>query len=196
MKGFVLAKLTTPGVCPVKLVQSVFQRIEREKLPCAKHLVRMIPLQKTFFPDIPELRINLLELVEKEFGSVDEKFVQIVMASKRPISDVDGDISDTPAAKLANTGDNQCEDAETIPVQVENVDAIPPSTDESSCVDIADVRLKNTVALQKYNILFNRRNHNVLNRNMVYSEIIGATARRARYQYTNFTVSSLLPLLL
>ena len=50
MKGVILAKVIPKDICVIDLVDEVFQRIERDKKPISKNIVRMIPLKYSFFP--------------------------------------------------------------------------------------------------------------------------------------------------
>ena len=54
-KGFVLARITDKLACPVQLVSYIFRRVSETRLPCARHLVRIIPIQHTCYPSVGEL---------------------------------------------------------------------------------------------------------------------------------------------
>lgn len=163
MTGFVLAKLVCPDACPVRLVTWIFDRISADRLPLAKHLVRIIPLQRTFFPDSVELDSNLTAMVSAEFGVSDaliQTEVAIVGQQKRPATELD-DVTLQSSLEL---------DASLR----ENVEESGSTTD----------LLKQQ---HRYNIFFNRRNHNVLTRHVVIDAIVKSTGSNARYNYKTFT---------
>jgi hypothetical protein len=70
MKGYVLAKINFREACPVKLVASIFKRVESTRLPCARNLCRIFPLQNTFYPNAEEMEVAVNACVLKEFGHV------------------------------------------------------------------------------------------------------------------------------
>jgi hypothetical protein len=70
VKGVVLVKIMRTDLCPVKLVKAIFERVRKDKQPCCRHLVRMIPLQRVFFPEKDELSTNIRDLMETALPGV------------------------------------------------------------------------------------------------------------------------------
>jgi hypothetical protein len=59
VKGVVVAKLNKKDYCPIALVDSIFERVSRDRLPCSRHLVRLVPLKYVFYPNEEELSENI-----------------------------------------------------------------------------------------------------------------------------------------
>jgi hypothetical protein len=160
MTGFVLAKLVCPEVCPVRLVTWIFDRIKADRLPLAKHLVRIIPLQRTFFPDSVELDSNLSAMVDAEFGVCDA-------------------LLDAGSSGTLKRSASELEDSTQ-----HNFAEPEPSQKFSSFEGTLELSKEQ----RRYNIFFNRRNHNVLTRHVVIDAIVKSTGTNARYNYKTFTV--------
>lgn len=58
IKGIILAKILPKHVSVIRLVEEIFNRIEREKKPISRYIVRMIPLEYSFFPREDEFLEN------------------------------------------------------------------------------------------------------------------------------------------
>ena len=67
VKGLVMIKIMRKDLCPVRLVESIFQRVKVDKVPCSRHVVRMIPLQRVFYPNEQELLDNVSSLLKSTF---------------------------------------------------------------------------------------------------------------------------------
>jgi len=77
IKGVVLIKINRTNVCAQELVYSIFDRVRIEKLPCSRHVIRVIPLQKVFYPNDEELRENVKVLIEKELNIISNPVVPV-----------------------------------------------------------------------------------------------------------------------
>lgn len=60
-------------MCPVKIVSSIFDRVEKERLPICRHVVRVIPLMNTFYANLEGAKECAKELIDKHFGIKDEE---------------------------------------------------------------------------------------------------------------------------
>lgn len=58
IKGIILIKIIRDDLCPVDLTKILFDRVKRDKLPCCRYSIRLIPLQRAFFPDETEFASN------------------------------------------------------------------------------------------------------------------------------------------
>jgi hypothetical protein len=45
IKGIVLIKINRKDVCPVELVKSVFDQVKKDRLPCSRYVVRVLPMK-------------------------------------------------------------------------------------------------------------------------------------------------------
>ena len=70
IKGIVLAKIMRPDVCPVRLLQCVFDKVKMSGVAHSKHLIRLIPCSRVFFPTTFELVANVRALVREKLPGV------------------------------------------------------------------------------------------------------------------------------
>jgi len=70
IKGIVLAKIMRPDVCPVRLLQCVFDKVKMGGVAHSKHLIRLIPCSRVFFPTTFELVANVRALVREKLPGV------------------------------------------------------------------------------------------------------------------------------
>ena len=83
VKGLVLIKIMRRDLCPVELVKSIFDRVRTEKEPCSRHVVRIIPLQKIFYPNNNDLSDNIANIVLNAFpGAVLPHFEKEILVVK------------------------------------------------------------------------------------------------------------------
>ena len=67
IKGVVMIKIMRKDLDAVQLVESIFERVQKEKMPCSRHVVRLIPLQRVFYPNEQELVDNVNLLLKNTF---------------------------------------------------------------------------------------------------------------------------------
>ena len=67
IKGVVMIKIMRKDLDPVQLVESIFERVRKDKMPCSRHVVRLIPLQRVFYPNEQELVDNVNLLLKNVF---------------------------------------------------------------------------------------------------------------------------------
>ena len=56
-------KIRKHHICPVRLVRALFAQVAADGLPMSRHLVRVVPLQRVFFPDEQELTAHIRALI-------------------------------------------------------------------------------------------------------------------------------------
>jgi hypothetical protein len=117
IKGIVFAKITRRDVCPVKLVKEILDQVKAEKVPCSRHLVKIVPLQLVTFGGETEFISSAKILVEGHFGaeSIGEgsTLAHIALSKvvhKRKADDLDGEIPESNAA--THEGDDASEGAQ------------------------------------------------------------------------------------
>lgn len=190
-----MAKITDENVCPVKLVASIFERVRSSGLPCARHLVRIMPLQRTFYPTLEELGLHMAGLMEDEFNYVNISTVNNcnseVATGKRTIAESSayeiesGLLTDGATAPSAAVGASSSGDMKE------------PRTDTSAVASATAITVARAqpilpVTQEKYNILFNRRNHDVVTKQNAVDVVLRSTPKHLRYNYKTFQVKSCL----
>jgi len=171
-------------------VRSVFNRVRQERLPVSRHVVRVTPFQKVFFPDENELEESLQSLVQSFFGiptmkKADDTPVE-TESKKRKLSCENDDMINVSNATVDILGDNTANEKieSLIP---ENVQVVNESIDEevilnstieatNSCIPLSNITevSKDIIPRRKfvYTIQFKARNHNVLVRSAVHSVVM------------------------
>lgn len=102
VKGIVMIKIMRKDLCALELVKAIFDRVRREKEHCSRHVVRIIPLQRVFFPDNNNLSDNIASIVLSAYpGAALPLYVkEIIVApeiekdggNKRSISEISTDV--------------------------------------------------------------------------------------------------------
>ena len=73
-KGLVMLKISSDmakqGMTPLRLIESVFRRIERTKQANSKYTCRLIPLAHVFFPNESELQCSLRKCLRTDFPDI------------------------------------------------------------------------------------------------------------------------------
>ena len=67
VKGLVLIKILRRDLCPIVLLKSIFERVRKDKMPCSRHVVRLIPLQKVCYPSDDDVVENMIQILGKTF---------------------------------------------------------------------------------------------------------------------------------
>lgn len=190
VKGIALAKINRKEYCPLKLVQSIFDKVNRTKDTYCRHVVRLIPLQIVFFPNEEELNEHSKMLIFKNLNIPYE-----APSKKREyLEDHSDEIENNKKPRLQNDS----EDTEENVIEIENLDAktdenlepdIPNGKQESNelleLVSNTEVNLieegniplqeqTNTNSAEKfrYHVVFKARNHNVLTKDIVQRSIL------------------------
>lgn len=194
-KGIVFAKITRRDVCPVKLVKSIFDQVKAEKVPCSRHLVRLVPLQLVHFAGEEDFVASAKILVEGHFGeSTDKTLSQIALSKvvpKRKAEDISGAevVEDTDEAADSKrkcieeevpssssvsgsreldegpVGDDTVEDRAEGGERPAMLSAVKEPTVAAAPTPTS------TQPEIRYFILFKARNHNVLNKQLVIQKV-------------------------
>jgi hypothetical protein len=186
----ILAKITKPGLCPVKLVEEIFNRLEREKKPLCKNIVRMIPLKDVFFPRTDELLEHLYSYMLAEFPGIELPAAKIEL-NRQKIAKQDERLSAKPDDAAATTEHAEGEtneseekeesskkrqrsasydaDEEAI-LRREGLLTIPSAPPSSA---ITGASSSSTTAYPAFTceILFKARNHNLLTKSSVLETV-------------------------
>jgi hypothetical protein len=121
IKGIVFVKISRRDICPVKLIKAIFDQVKADKVPCTRHVVRIIPLQLAFFPNDDEFSSTAKMLVECEFEQSAETQITLPRLmlnkafSKRKAAEVTGKTEESGAEKCKEAGgqltrdDGDCE---------------------------------------------------------------------------------------
>jgi len=72
IKGVAMVKIAKKEVCPVYLLKNIFDRVKKERVPCCRYAVRLIPLQSVFFPEEEEFRLNAQNILSSNFHEIEE----------------------------------------------------------------------------------------------------------------------------
>ena len=68
VKGVFCIKFLRKEICPVRVVCSIFDRVSSSKEPVSRYICRLIPVMKSFYPDLEEVVENVRILVHRNYG--------------------------------------------------------------------------------------------------------------------------------
>lgn len=141
-----MIKICRPEICPLSLVRSIFLRVQTEKLPVSKHVVRIVPMQKVFFPNENELEENLQSLIQSHFGLLQPPAIiasdeALSLTHKRKLSETE--IEATNPLKIS------CE-SESSQFQLDSSQAENEITEENSSVLLSSSEPKKDVSCIPY----------------------------------------------
>lgn len=193
VKGIVLIKILKNSICPVGLVKSVFRKVRSEGLALTRHVVRLIPLQRVFFPNESDLTDNVQHLVSTHLGFTIEVEQRLSApkvegddrdeGSDRPVKRLKDEVSDVVASAAPSeepslgTG-NDCLLSSSV---ASATSSFSPSSGGE--VDVAaftaaiqeKLRARKAASLSAsgpaYAVSFKARNHSILTRDVVYRVI-------------------------
>lgn len=112
IKGIVFAKISRRDVCPVKLVKSIMDQIRDEKVPCSRHLVKIIPLQLAFYGGETEFINSSKILAEACFTSEDASVTLPTLQLSRVVHKRKSDqIEDGAEGESKEPGDHDEQDS-------------------------------------------------------------------------------------
>ena len=186
MKGVVLAKIRKPNVCPVRLVEMLFKQITEQGLSLSKHLVRIVPLQRVFFPNEEEMTDNIRALI----GLSNVKKVAVESKEQVPDSRVvecESENTDERETKRSRVDTDAAETAPMISFD-ENPDGVIIEDKEE--LSLPSVTPTKAVPPLSYNISIKIRNHDTLKKDFIIQSITRNLPRhRFHYNYKVFKVS-------
>lgn len=68
VKGIALIKILRKECCPVTLIKHLFERVRREKAALCRYVVRVIPLQRVFYPELEDLQTHFTLIMREALG--------------------------------------------------------------------------------------------------------------------------------
>lgn len=165
IKGIVIIKLMRKVFCPVQILSHIMERIERERAPLTRYVVRLIPLQITFFPKDEDLAENIPYLLHRHLPGIELPHLKrrLENQDQHAPEDDDNSKSDSDAGADAkdevNTNEQAKDNDELVAAKKQRVDeegtsvvtAIPPDFEKIV-----------------YCIEYKGRSHDVLNREKVF----------------------------
>eukprot|EP01036_Dinobryon_divergens_P043320 gene43320-57655_t len=213
MKGVILIKIQRQDICPVQIVHSIFDRVKREKLPCSRHIIRLIPLQKVCYPNDEELTTTVLSFINDQITNKAADFIQTTSSQSaeedalEPIpkklctrdeedetvtsseSMIGSDATTTTLNPVLPTTSSEeksytNDDISDVPAVPEtNLNPTPPPISISSSTPLATPVSSSSLSLS-YSVIFKRRNHNIIHRTQVQNLINRSMPPWARINYT------------
>lgn len=193
-----VVKIQSKAVCPVRIVTSIFDRVRQERLPVARHLVKLLPLQHTFYPN-QELMDEALSSFVGSLFRQESSIPDGVAAPRRDDEGTGGrdagDDVDEVAKKRRKTSEGLEDVQSSAEVHLPDgvADALllpaPPASSASDAAADGPSRHESLAALRPYTILFNRRSHDVITRHIAIAAIRRVMPRSHVYNYRDFKVS-------
>lgn len=168
VKGIVIIKLMKKRFCPVRILSHIMEKIERERSPLTRYVVRLIPLQITFFPKDDELAYNIPYLLHPHLPGIELPHLQ----RQSEGSDEDGD--EIEEGEEEAPSEKSIDDDEAAVTKRQRTDeagtAVPTADDSTPAVVLNNVTYTAPPSFQKfrYCIEYKGRNHNVLSREKVF----------------------------
>jgi hypothetical protein len=200
VKGVVFVKIRKRHICPVRLVRALFAQVEADGLPLSRHLVRIVPLQRVFFPDEQELTAHVRAIVglpalqikkaEKDELENEEPTVEVTEGTN-----VDEVERDAKRSRVEEGDAPIVEETVNIPDDaIVKEDVVTEAVDVSTSVDVEPI-----VEVQPpvvpgppltYNFTIKIRNHDTLKKNQIIHCVTSTLPRhRFHYNYKEFKVS-------
>ena len=154
---------------------AVFKRVQDTRLPCARNLVRIFPLQHTFYPNMEELDSAVESCIMKEFGYKKSLSAPPIAAcQKRPAEGPADDDVEIPECQDESSCDN---------TDVKDSTAIAATEDPKGTLSSGGSQLR------RFNLFFNRRNNDVVVKQTVLDKLWAHSPEYLRYNYKMFEVS-------
>lgn len=201
IKGIVLVKIARRDLCPIMLVKSIFDQISSEKVPCSRHLVRVIPLQILFFageddftnitklllegtfekPDITLPKLQLSKVIHKRKTPEGEADV----ASECANVDEEGESGNSKRARIESC----IEEIKTVQTAAEVVEVPKPEvvSDTPLAVEATSATSSVPHVMVKYMLMFKARNHNTLTKTFALNKFRELTPSFLRQDYLHAT---------
>lgn len=169
IKGIVIIKLARKAFCPVQILSHIMQRIERERAPLTRFVVRLIPLQITFFPKDEDLAENIPYLLHRHLPGIELPHLKRRLENQDEQSAVDdhnndGDVAVDAKAEVETEAkiteeENSNEEGEHAAAKKQRLDEVGTSAVTAIPPDFEKI---------VYCIEYKGRSHDVLNREKVF----------------------------
>jgi hypothetical protein len=186
IKGIILVKLKNHILCPIKLITEIFDRASKDRQPISRHIARLFPFERVFFPNEEQLKWNLYELLQERFPNGNFPYVperpkaEKVALLKEENTSTKEDVTITNEDVSKN--DEIITNKEVVYKNVINDDI--EVVDKKRNIDVIEdeniskkLCTENPLIIQEvtkvpftfyapfiYNVMFKARNHSVLNR--------------------------------
>jgi len=99
IKGIVLARIMRADVCPVRLLVVVFDKVRKGGVAHSKHLIRLIPCSRVFFPTTFELVANVRGLVREKLPGAPLAPMTLPLVAAAASSEAEADAADSEAER-------------------------------------------------------------------------------------------------
>jgi hypothetical protein len=180
-----VVKIAQPHICPIRLVRSIFEKVQRTHLACSRHLCRIVPLSKVFFANEAEFETNMKALIAETFNlPLPVQPAPAAEESSAPLT-AEGEEGERTEIQPLKKMKQDEESAVPLPNPEEESQLASLNTDsgvEEAAAAASGKRsiteMQSVVApLLPVSILFKKRNHNTLNRLHMQHVIFGNMPR-------------------
>lgn len=195
VKGIALAKINRREYCPLKLVQSIFDKVNRTKDTYCRHVVRLIPLQIVFFPNEEELNEHSKMMIFKSLNIPYEAPTK----KREYLEDNSDEMENNKKPRLESDSEDLKEDTEEKVIEGQNLDEKADENQDSEPVvpndkqennellelesnnevnlieeenSLKEQTITNSTEKFRYHVVFKARNHNVLTKDIVQRSIL------------------------
>jgi len=173
-KGVILVKILRLDIDVINLVYSIFDRVSRDKLPCSRHIVRLIPLQILFFPEVEELTLNIKNLINESLLFRNPDLPTVLESTVEALSE------EQPIKKLCMRDDPSGIDVSENAVESHTTTIVSDTKVASAFINPLSLSQKIT-----YSVAFKHRSHNTLNRNQIHGLVAGLVPGYTKVDYNN-----------
>lgn len=185
IKGIILAKIQIDHVCPIKLTNEIFERILREKKPISKYCIRLMPLQKCFFPREDEFLEALYDQMLLEYPGVSLPKAITKLDEYREIKRL-RDIARLESKKIESVEDECNSENDSIEQASKKQRIDNPAND---IVGLASIEVKPIYVPIPCALLFKSRNHTILTKDSVLEHFYTCLPPFIKPVYSNANVS-------
>ena len=213
VKGVFCIKFLRKEICPVRIVCSIFDRVSADKAPVSRYICRLMPIMKSFYPDLEEVVETVRTMVHQKYGLPGEELPILGkrIASHDNSCEVNGDnpivmplnkqrkTEDTYEDRnegddeLLSKGKDRVDEHEGYNVDGDTVlaDETDIKTDKRTekvklkrkPAEFLPAKLPNTVKVPEYCVLFKRRNADTLVRDECLDSINNIMPEGATVNY-------------
>lgn len=162
----------------MRVVLGIFDRVRKERLPVARHLVKLLPLQHTFYPN-QELMVEALDSFTRHiFGHCAAAAAAATVVRER--EEEDGEINNAKRRKYSDGSSSEGAAPRLDGKEGEEIEG-PGSL-------VEDTSPGGGLAQRSYTINFNRRSHDVITRHVAIAAVRRAMPSTCVYNYRVFQV--------
>ena len=181
IKGLCLIKVMNKKICPVRLVAAVFERVLNKKEAVSRHVVRVIPLMKTFYPNEDQLKEYSSVLCKEVFSC----YFPVVQNSSTDTEKVSSNEMVIGEVRVRDSEEDVQGDSKRIKLaDPETCEPSPQKCPSSSAVlSVSASAPGNAQPTIIYSVLFKKRDHDVLKREPVQEIVRQNMPKNARVDY-------------